>query len=51
MCCTMYTYRSNLRQCPSGPTEQPPRYIFQTSDQRSLPLCYNQQCDEINDEK
>ncbi|XP_065904263.1 VWFA and cache domain-containing protein 1-like [Dysidea avara] len=41
---------SNLRQCPSGPTEQPPRYIFQTSDQRSLPLCYNQQCDEINDE-
>jgi len=47
----MFTPRDSLRQCPIGPTEELPRYTFQSSDERSLPLCYDQQCDKIKNEK
>lgn len=50
-CVTNCCYINSLKQCPIGPTEQPPNYNFEVNAASGLGLCYNQECKGIKDQK
>ena len=47
----LHFYRSSVRSCPFGPTEQPPNYSFDSNAPSGLGLCYNHECRSIKDQK
>lgn len=47
----LHFYRSNVRSCPIGPTEQPPNYNFAANAPGGIGMCYNQECKGIKDQK